>query len=49
MLKGLSTSAPNAQEVNIAIELPQAPPVKNFDGFVDNSCLEEVRKSYDQI
>ena len=44
VLKGLSNSAPGASEVNIPVDMPPLPAVKSYDGFVDNSCLEEVEK-----
>jgi hypothetical protein len=42
VLRALSTSPPDVREVTIAVDVPQLPPVKSFDGFVDNTCLEEV-------
>jgi hypothetical protein len=42
VLRALSTSPPDVREVTIAVDVPALPPVKSFDGFVDNTCLEEV-------
>ena len=44
MLRQLVNNRRGVQEVTIPVELPPLPPPKNFDGFIDNTCLEELRQ-----
>jgi hypothetical protein len=42
VLRQLLSNRRGVQEVTIPVELPPLPGLKNFDGFIDNTCLEEV-------